>query len=67
MLFNVRRNFNIRHTFKKAVDLVRLSYQLYHKQLMSTVNKAHAASNEVTEEEKGIKIANEGIEQVLNI
>lgn len=34
---------------------------------MSTVNKAHAASNEVTEEEKGIKIANEGIEQVLNI
>lgn len=47
--------------------MIRLSYRLHHKQLMSTVTKTHAASDEVTEAEKEIKPVNEGIEQALNI
>ncbi|KAL7328973.1 Calcium/calmodulin-dependent protein kinase type I [Mucor circinelloides] len=66
LLPTVRRNFNARRTFKKAVDLVRLSYQLRHKQLMSSASKSRATSDEVRKAEKEIKPVNEGIEQVLD-
>ncbi|CEP09174.1 hypothetical protein [Parasitella parasitica] len=66
LLPNVRRNFNARRTFKKAVDLIRLSYQLHHKRLMSTTEKTRATSDEVEKAAKDIKPVNEGIEQVLN-
>ncbi|KAI9471839.1 MAG: kinase-like domain-containing protein [Benjaminiella poitrasii] len=66
LLPNVRQNFNARRTFKKAVDLVRLSYQLRHKQLMSSASKSNTAtSEEVREAEKDIKPVNEGIDHVL--
>ncbi|KAK4518805.1 uncharacterized protein ATC70_009028 [Mucor velutinosus] len=66
LLPTVRHNFNARRTFKKAVDLVRLSYQLRHKQLMSSASKSRATGDEVKEAEKEIKPVNEGIEQVLD-
>ncbi|KAI8639818.1 kinase-like domain-containing protein [Parasitella parasitica] len=67
LLPNVCRNFNARRTFKKAVDLVRLSYHLRHKQLMSTAEKTRATSDEVKKAMKEIRPADVGIEQVLNM
>ena len=66
LLPTLRRNFNARCTFKKAVDLVRLSYQLRHKQLLSSASKSRASSDELKEAEREIKPVNEGIEQVLD-
>ncbi|CAO3621062.1 unnamed protein product [Mucor fragilis] len=66
LLPTLRRNFNARRTFKKAVDLVRLSYQLRHKQLLSSASKSRASSDELKEAEREIKPVNEGIEQVLD-
>ncbi|KAI8981767.1 kinase-like domain-containing protein [Mycotypha africana] len=45
LLPNVRRNFNARRTFKKAVDLVRLSYQLRHKQMLSQAAQTASSSS----------------------
>jgi serine/threonine protein kinase len=61
LLVNVRNNFNARRTFKRAVDLVRLSNQLSHK---------HSSSKQPTNAEvsvEDIKPVNEGIDQVLKI
>ncbi|KAI8890596.1 Pkinase-domain-containing protein [Backusella circina FSU 941] len=61
LLANVRNNFNARRTFKRAVDMVRLSNQLGHK---------HSSSRQPTNPEvnvEDIKPVNEGIDQVLKI
>ncbi|KAI8379630.1 kinase-like domain-containing protein [Radiomyces spectabilis] len=58
LLPNLRENFNARRTFKKAVDLVRLSYHLGHKHSISMTGGQP--------ETQGVKPVNEGIEEVLN-
>ncbi|KAI9323639.1 kinase-like domain-containing protein [Dichotomocladium elegans] len=56
LLPNVRGNFNARRTFKRAVDLVRLSYQLGHKRTSSQGDNTT---------DPAVKPVNEGIEEVL--
>ncbi|KAI7866086.1 kinase-like domain-containing protein [Spinellus fusiger] len=57
LLPNVRKNFNARRTFKKAIDLVRLSYHLGHKHSVS-MGGSHANHSSVGP-------LNESIDQVL--
>ncbi|KAI8139897.1 kinase-like domain-containing protein [Fennellomyces sp. T-0311] len=57
LLPSVRGNFNARRTFKRAVDMVRLSYHLGHK------HSASMASND--DDKDDVKPVNEGIDQVL--
>lgn len=63
LLPNVRHNFNARRTFKKAIDLVRLSYQLRHKHMPVRV----ITKEDIKEAENEVKPVSEGIDQVLNI
>lgn len=66
LLPTVRRNFNARRTFKKAVDVVRLSQQLRNKRFSAT---ASSLTNEeaIKQAENEIKPISEGIDQVLKI
>lgn len=57
LLPNVRGNFNARRTFKRAVDMVRLSYHLGHKHVPS-MNPGDSSVGDV-------KPVNEGIDEVL--
>ncbi|KAL0095632.1 kinase-like domain-containing protein [Phycomyces blakesleeanus] len=63
LLPSVRGNFNARRTFKKAIDIVRLSYHIGHKHSAST----GSASNSDDEEGNGgvVKPVNENPNQVL--
>lgn len=61
LLPNVRRNFNARKTFKRAVDMVRLSYHLNQKH-MSTSSSGSDEHHGV----EGVKPVNEGIDHVLH-
>ncbi|KAI8081740.1 kinase-like domain-containing protein [Halteromyces radiatus] len=62
LLPNVRRNFNARKTFKRAVDMVRLSNHLGHKHINnSTSTRDGTAQNSV----EGVKPVDEGTEHVL--
>lgn len=61
LLPSVRGNFNARRTFKKAVDLVRLSYHLGHKHSVS-MGGGQGESDKLAE---GVKPVNEGIDEVL--
>lgn len=67
LLPNVRNNFNARRTFKKAVDLVRLSQYLGHKHAASMgggKNRVDSSHHGVQDLE-GVKPVQEGLEQVL--
>lgn len=61
LLPSVRGNFNARRTFKKAVDLVRLSYHLGHKHSVS-MGAGEDAQNKLSEE---VTPVNESTDQVL--
>ncbi|ORZ19849.1 kinase-like domain-containing protein [Absidia repens] len=57
LLPNVRRNFNARKTFKRAVDLVRLSYHLGHKRT--------TGQDEGSATVEGVKPVDEGTDHVF--
>ncbi|KAI7867584.1 kinase-like domain-containing protein [Spinellus fusiger] len=61
LLPGVRGNFSANRTFKKAIDLVRLSYHLGHKHSASMGGTKHTEENDVSD----VKPINEGIDQVL--
>lgn len=61
LLPSVRGNFNARRTFKKAVDLVRLSYHLGHKHSVS-MGAGEDAQKKLSEE---VTPVNESTDQVL--
>ncbi|GAB5591765.1 Calcium/calmodulin-dependent protein kinase type I [Umbelopsis nana] len=67
LLPNVRNNFNARRTFKKAVDLVRLSQYLGHKHAASMGGGKNRvdSSHQGVQDLEGVKPVQEGLEQVL--
>ncbi|KAI7847823.1 kinase-like domain-containing protein [Circinella umbellata] len=63
LLPSVRGNFNARRTFKRAVDMVRLSYHLGHKHSASMGGGGVEAEDKIPEEH--VKPVNEDTDQVL--
>ncbi|CAO3679473.1 unnamed protein product [Umbelopsis vinacea] len=67
LLPNVSKNFNARRTFKKAVDLVRLSQYLGHKHAASMGGGKNRlnSSDQGVQDFDSVKPVQEGLEQVL--
>ncbi|CAO3670987.1 unnamed protein product [Umbelopsis ramanniana] len=66
LLPNVTKNFNARRTFKKAVDMVRLSQYLGHKHAASMGGgKSRLDSSHQGVQDMNVQPVQEGLEQVL--
>lgn len=65
LLPNVRKNFNARRTFKKAVDMVRLSVHLGHRHSASFPRRESEEAQRSSLDMDGVVPVNEQVENVL--
>lgn len=65
LLPNVTKNFNARRTFKKAVDMVRLSQYLGHKHAASMGGGKNRLDSSHQGVQENVQPVQEGLEQVL--